>query len=235
MKPAVVGQPVVRLAGVTKVFGASGGGTVAVQNVSMEARPGELLMLLGPSGSGKTTLLTLIAGLIRPSSGSVSLFGSDIEEIGTQQLQQLRSEKVGFIFQTFRLIDSLTAEENVALVMRFARRSRAFRKRRVDELFVLLQIEHLRGKFPPSMSQGEKQRVAVARALANDGRLIIADEPTANLEAKQGSEIIQLLHRLAIEEDRCVIVASHDLRLVELADRILHLEDGLIQRVETAA
>ena len=235
MKPAVVEQPVVQLADVTKVFGASGGGTVAVQNVSMEARPGELLMLLGPSGSGKTTLLTLIAGLIRPSSGSVSLFGSDIEEIGTQQLQQLRSEKVGFIFQTFRLIDSLTAEENVALVMRFARRSRAFRKRRVDELFVLLQIEHLRGKFPPSMSQGEKQRVAVARALANDGRLIIADEPTANLEAKQGSEIIQLLHRLAIEENRCVIVASHDLRLVELADRILHLEDGLIQRVETAA
>lgn len=232
MRAAVAGHPAVELTDVTKVFGDGSHGTIAVRDVSMEAHTGELLLLLGPSGSGKTTLLTLMAGLIRPTSGCVSLFGRDIEVIGAQQLQKLRSEKVGFIFQTFRLIDALTAEENVSLVMRFAEKSRTSRKRRVNELFELLQIEHLLGKFPPSMSQGEKQRVAVARALANDGRLVIADEPTANLEAKQGSEIIQLLHSFALEESRCVIVASHDLRLVELADRILHLEDGIIQKVE---
>ena len=222
-------SPVVHLAGVSKRFGFNGTETVAVQKVNFQASSGELVLLLGPSGSGKTTLLTLIAGLIRPTSGRVSLFGRSMESYACGQLQQLRARKVGFVFQTFHLIDSLTVTENVALVLRFAGKSRAEAKIQAERLLRRFHIEDLAGKFPTTLSQGEKQRVAVARAIANGAELIIADEPTASLETSQGFEIIRLLHQYAKDENRCVIVASHDLRIAEFADRVLRLEDGVLE------
>jgi putative ABC transport system ATP-binding protein len=213
----------------SKVFGANEHQTAAVRDVTLQALPGELILLLGPSGSGKTTLLTLIAGLIRPTSGRVLLFGKDVESYASGELQRVRARKVGFVFQTFLLIDSLTALENVEIVLRFNGTRRRERRRRARELLRQFGVEHLEGKFPQTMSQGEKQRVAVARAIGNDAALILADEPTGSLETKQGFGIIELLRRLAKEQGKCVIVASHDLRLREFADRIFRLEDGRLQ------
>lgn len=220
---------VVQLSNVTKLFGTNEHKTSAVRNVSLRASSGELVLLLGPSGSGKTTLLTLIAGLIQPTSGTVSLFGRNIERYSSNELQRLRAHSIGFVFQTFHLIDSLKVIENVALVLRFAGKNRTEAKRRSQRLLHQFHIENLAKKFPVTLSQGEKQRVAVARAIANDADLIIADEPTASLETKQGFDIIRLLHEYAKEENRCVIVASHDLRIVEFADRVLRLEDGVLR------
>lgn len=221
-------SPTVNADGVTKVFGTNSQSTAAVRNVSLEFSRGELVVLLGPSGSGKTTLLMLIAGLMKPTSGAVSLFGEKIETYSQRKLQKLRVRRLGFVFQNFFLIDSLTVLENVALVVSFAGHSKFAARRHARCLLKQVQIEHLADKFPPKLSQGEKQRVAIARAIANDADLIIADEPTASLESTQGFEIIQLLHQYAKERNKCVIVATHDLRIVDLADRVLRLEDGAI-------
>lgn len=226
---------VVKLDDVSKIFGTNGHRTVAVQNISLEASLGELVLLLGPSGSGKTTLLTLIAGLIKPTSGRVSLYGRNVEKYTSKELQKLRAERIGFIFQTFHLIDSLKVIENVALVLRFTGRTRAQAKEHARKLLRQFSIEHLAQNFPATLSQGEKQRVAIARAIANEADLIIADEPTASLEIKQGFDIIRLLYQYAKEQNKCVIVASHDLRIVEFADRILPLEDGALIPTESKA
>jgi putative ABC transport system ATP-binding protein len=220
--------PVTRLEKVTKIFNDSGQPTTAVREVSLEARRGEMVLLLGPSGSGKTTLLTLIAGLTRPTSGSISLFGKNVEEYSATELQSLRAERIGFVFQTFLLIDSLTATENIEIVLRFNRKRRAERAAKTRALLGELGIEHLARRFPRAMSQGEKQRVAIARAIANDAELLIADEPTGSLETRQAVDIIALLHGQAKTRNTTVIVASHDLRLKEFADRTLRLQDGMI-------
>lgn len=228
MKKLENASSITKLVDVSKIFGSNEHKTAAVQNVSLHASAGELLLLLGPSGSGKTTLLTLIAGLLKPTSGTISLFGKNIESYSGKELQQIRASKIGFIFQTFLLIDSLTAVENVGVVLRFTGKTKSEAHNQAIRLLQQFHIEHLARKFPPTLSQGEKQRVAVARAIANRAKLIIADEPTGSLESKQGFDIIQLLQSYSREQNRCVIIASHDLRLVEFADRILRLEDGMI-------
>jgi putative ABC transport system ATP-binding protein len=228
MSAVAMTGPVVRLEKVTKIFEGSGPPTTAVRRVSLEARRGEMVLLLGPSGSGKTTLLTIIAGLVKPTSGSAALFGKGVEEFSAAELQSLRADKMGFIFQTFLLIDSLTVRENIEIVLRFCRKRRAERARRTRALLGELGIEHLAGRFPRGLSQGEKQRVAIARAIANDAQLLIADEPTGSLETQQAIGIMGLLHTQAKARGTTVIVASHDLRLKEYADRTLHLQDGEI-------
>ncbi|MFZ2865444.1 MAG: ATP-binding cassette domain-containing protein, partial [Ignavibacteriaceae bacterium] len=175
-----------------------------------------------------TTLLTLIAGLLKPSEGIISLFGKTIDSFTVSELQKLRAEKIGFIFQTFLLIDSLTALQNVELVLRFASKSKREVRRIAENIFRELNIEYLAHKLPTTMSQGEKQRVAVARAIANNADLILADEPTASLDTENGSIIIEWLNTYAKANNKCVIVVSHDLRLKEYAHRIIYLEDGRI-------
>jgi putative ABC transport system ATP-binding protein len=218
----------VRLENVSKIYGASDHRTAGVIDVSMTVSAGELVLLLGPSGSGKTTLLTLIAGFVQPTSGSVKLFDDDIKSYSASILQQLRATKIGFIFQTFRLIDALKVVENIELTLSFAGKSRKKGHLRSIEMLKRFDIEHLAQKYPGRLSQGEKQRVAIARAVANDAQLILADEPTASLAAEQGSDIIQLLHHYARSMGKCVLVASHDLRLKANADRILKIENGSV-------
>jgi putative ABC transport system ATP-binding protein len=228
MKPEETKRCIVQLDAVTKIFGDNKHKTTAIRNVSLRASLGELLVFLGPSGSGKTTLLTLIAGLLRATSGRIVLFGTDIYHYSSQELQKLRATHIGFVFQTFLLIDALTVVENVAVALRFTGKSRNKAHLHAQELLQQFCIEPLARKFPPTLSQGEKQRVAVARALANNPDLIIADEPTGSLETRQGCEIIRLLHECAKKQNRCVIVATHDLRISEVADRVLRLEDGVL-------
>jgi len=221
-------SPVITVINATKVFGANAHVTTAIHNVSFEALAGELTLFLGPSGSGKTTLLTLAAGLTKPTSGTVLLFRKEIGACSPNELRELRSRHIGFIFQNFRLIDALTVEENVQLVLRFIGTSKGESRLSAQRVLTNLGIDHLARRFPPTLSQGEKQRVAIARAIANRPELIIADEPTASLETLQGFGIIKLLHEYAKNKRACVIVASHDLRIMELADRVFRLEDGKI-------
>lgn len=223
-----VAPQVAGLVNVSKSFGANGSETRAVKNVSLQLYAGEMTLLLGPSGSGKTTLLTLLAGLLRPNSGATFLFGRDVESYSPEELQNVRARRLGFIFQNFHLIDFLTVEENVELVMHFAGTDQGDHRTQTRSLLTGMNIGQLALRFPLTLSQGEKQRVAIARAIANDADLIIADEPTASLETRQGLEVIRQLHLLATANGKCVVVASHDLRVKEFADKVLVLRDGEI-------
>lgn len=219
-------ENIIVLQNVSKIYNGSVTVTSGVKGINLTVRQGELVLLLGPSGSGKTTLLTLIAGLIKPTYGTLSLFSKKINSYSRQELQQLRAKRIGFIFQTFLLLESLTANENIRLVLKFLGKNGKTAEKTASGLLEKFGVNHLSGRFPSSMSQGEKQRVATARALANNPDLVLADEPTASLEVNQGLEIINSLHSYSNKENKCVIVASHDLRLKDYADRIIYLEDG---------
>jgi len=216
------------LIGVSKTFGGASHETTALENVSFEARAGELVLLLGPSGSGKTTLLTIIAGLQRPTSGKVLLFGRPLPDYSARELQRLRATRVGFIFQTFHLLESLSVLENVLLVTRFAGVPRAEARRRAMELLERFGVGKLAGSSPRTLSQGEKQRVAVSRALVNGAGLMLADEPTGSLATQQGFEVVRMIRECVKNEGRCAVVVSHDERIAEFSDRVLHLRDGTL-------
>jgi len=214
------------LANVSKVFSRSGNETVALNNVSFKVYRGELILLLGPSGSGKTTLLTLLAGFQKPSSGEVYIFGKKVQEYSPAALQQIRARQMGFIFQTFCLLDSLRVVDNVTLVMKFAGNTGKQARRHAMECLERFGIVHLAHEFPGKLSQGEKQRVAVARAIANGSKMIMADEPTGSLATEQGMAIIEFLHDSVEKDGLSVVIASHDDRISKYADHIHRLRDG---------
>jgi putative ABC transport system ATP-binding protein len=200
--------------------------TEALRNISLNFYAGELVLILGPSGSGKTTLLNLIAGLLEPTTGQVIICEKMMEKYSEKERQKLRAKNIGFIFQTFMLIDALTVLENIVLVLQFTRTPLGEANIRAMNILKMLHVAHLSSRYPASLSQGEKQRVAIARAIANNGALLLADEPTASLESSQGSQIIEFLHSFAKENKKCVIVASYDVRIISYADRVLRLNDG---------
>jgi putative ABC transport system ATP-binding protein len=228
MKKTAPILPLVSLDGVSKIFRVSDHDTIILDHISINIYPGELVLVLGPSGSGKSTFLTVMAGLQPPSSGEVRLFGREVHTYSNKDLQRIRAEKIGFIFQTFHLIESLTALENILLVMQFSHTDRHEAQSRAEHLLVQFGIDHLKHAYPKTMSQGEKQRVAIARSLANNAQLLIADEPTGSLSTQQGMSIIELLSVEAKQHGRGVIVASHDHRIAQYADRVFHLQDGVI-------
>lgn len=221
-------REIVRMRQVTKLYRTNSHRTAGVRDVSLAAVRGELLLVIGPSGSGKTTLLTLVAGLIRPTSGEVFLFEKNLAAISAQSLQEMRAREIGFVFQTFLLIDALSVADNIRMVLRFAGKSKHESRRIASGLLERFGLEHLAPKFPRELSQGEQQRIGVLRAIANEPALVLADEPTASLESKQGLRIISLLHDYAKNSDRCVIVVSHDERIVAVADRVVRITDGII-------
>ena len=225
-------QNVVELNRVSKIYYSRGSKTDALTGIDFSSRKGELILLLGPSGSGKTTMLTIIAGFNQPTEGNVYLFGKNINNYTKPELQRLRAQRIGFIFQSFLLIDALTVYENVELVLKFSQRNRSNTKRKALDALDRIGISSLAQKSPAELSHGERQRVSIARAFANNSDLLIADEPTASLETKQGEDIIRLLHSYASEFKKCVIVASHDLRLKTLADKIHHIENGILVHSE---
>ena len=226
MKDLNTHNPIAQLVNVSKKYYGQGRETGALKNISFQACPGEVVLLLGPSGSGKSTFLTILAGLQSPTSGEAWLFGQRISGYSSSGLQKLRAARIGIIFQTFHLLDSLNAMENILLVMRFNSMNKKDANRRAVQLLERFGIEYLLRAYPHTMSQGEKQRVAVARAIANNAALIIADEPTGSLATEQGMNIVNLLRESAKTEDRCVIIASHDQRIADYADRVFNLKDG---------
>ena len=210
----------------TKVFGSGRAAVRAVDRLSLSVRRGELVLVMGPSGSGKTTLLTLIGGLLSPTSGIVRVNGLEITSLKERQLTEFRRHYLGFIFQSFNLLESLNARENVEAALNFAGvGGRKARKRATALLTDLGMADRLRAR-PHTLSGGERQRVSIARALANDPQLILADEPTANLDSRHGHEVVELLHDIAKQQRRTIIIVSHDHRIRDVADRILWLQDG---------
>ena len=212
--------------GVTKIYGSGEAAVRALDNVDFSAGTGEVVVVMGPSGAGKTTFLTIAGALMQPTSGSVQISGIDITILGEGQLPDVRREKIGFVFQSFNLLESLTAVENVALVMGGERRQGRGDRRRATELLDLLGLGRRMKALPKNLSGGEKQRVAIARALANNPDLILADEPTANLDSVRGREVMLLLRQIALEMQKAVVIVSHDHRIREVASRVLWLEDG---------
>jgi putative ABC transport system ATP-binding protein len=199
----------------------------ALKNLDLEIEKGEFVSIYGPSGAGKTTLLNLVGGLDKPTSGKVVVFGHDLGTYDENFLATFRCAYVGFVFQSYNLISTLTAIENVAFAVELAGWPRERIGERSEKLLRLVGLEHRANHFPAQLSGGEQQRVAFARALANDPPLLLADEPTGNLDVETGLEIVRILEKMK-REGKTVIVATHDKRILELANRTLHLHDGRI-------
>ena len=223
-------QPILRVEHVTRRFGSGIMEVVAVHDVSLQVMPGEVVLIMGPSGSGKSTLLLMLGGLLRPSEGQIQIGDDELTTMNEKHLPQVRLRRIGFIFQDFNLLSALTCLDNVALVGHLAAQSRMDARRRAKDLLEHLGLGHRLTFLPDKLSGGEKQRVAIARALVNEPDIILADEPTANLDSHLGRETMRLLRRLAKEEQRAVIIVSHDQRIKEIADRTLWLEDGQFKR-----
>ncbi|MBI2859815.1 MAG: ATP-binding cassette domain-containing protein [Chloroflexi bacterium] len=224
-----------RANGLTKTYGSGPTIVRAVDNVSLEVKSGELALIMGPSGSGKTTLLSMLGCLLRPSSGQVFINGTEATGMSESGLPALRAQEIGFIFQAFNLLPSLTVEENVLFPAGLIHLERRAARGRCLELLERLGLSGRARYLPRNLSGGEKQRVAIARALINNPRIILADEPTGNLDSKSGHEVMMVLHDIARDESRTVLIVTHDNRLEDMADRILWLEDGrLSDRKEEA-
>ena len=226
-------ESVLRATGVTKTFGAGETQVRAVDDVDLVVHAGEMVLVMGPSGSGKTTLLTILGGLLRPTSGRVEINGQDITQLPESELVMIRRKAVGFIFQSFNLWEALTVLENVELPLNMAGARAEDSRLRARALLVAGGLEKRLSFKARDLSGGEKQRVSIARALANEPRLLLADEPTANLDSKHGRDVMRLLHDISRSGHRAVVVVSHDQRIREVADRVLWLEDGRISDIGT--
>jgi putative ABC transport system ATP-binding protein len=212
--------------GVSKRFGNGANEVLAVRDVSLSVAAGEIVLIMGPSGSGKSTLLMMLGALMKPNEGVISLNGMVLSELEERQLPAIRLRDFGFVFQDFNLLSALTVRENVSLIGELSGLTRRDARDKAASLLTELGLGQRLDFRPEKLSGGEKQRVAIARALVNDPSLILADEPTANLDSKIGHEVMRLLRRIAKDQRRSVIIVSHDQRIRDIADRVLWLEDG---------
>ena len=222
------GEILIDVQGVAKHFGEGETRVDALRDVDLQVRAGEVIALLGPSGSGKTTLLNVIGCILAPSAGRVVLDGEPVFDGKwlRRDLRRLRLDKIGFIFQTHNLLPFLTAEENVAVVLDLAGWSAQKGQARARELLDYLEVgQRMRAK-PALLSGGEAQRVAIARALANRPRIILADEPTAALDGARAGLVMDLLRKLAVEQEACIVTVTHDEKIFDHFDRLIHLRDG---------
>lgn len=222
-------SPILEANHLVKHYGTGRNRVAAVRDVTLVANPGEVLMIMGPSGSGKTTLLSLLGGLLSVDSGSIMYGDQDMTSLQRRQITKLRAQYVGFVFQSFNLIPTLNAWENVAVVPQLLGVHRAGAQQRALDLLEELGLKKRTHHAINQLSGGEQQRVSIARALITDPQLVLADEPTANLDSKNGHAVAEILHSIAHQKQRAVIVVSHDERIKSLADRILVLEDGELQ------
>jgi putative ABC transport system ATP-binding protein len=228
--------PVAEALGVTKSYRLGASAVPAVRDVSLSVRSGELVALAGPSGSGKSTLLHMIGCLDRPDAGEIRLGDLRVSHMPAGQLAAVRRDRLGFVFQTFNLVPVLTARENVEYPLLLGALGSAERRARVDELLQRVGLADKDGRRPRELSGGERQRVAIARALVNRPSLVLADEPTANLDSATGGAVLDLMDDLRERMGVAFLFASHDPRLIERMDRVIHLRDGaLVTNMEQLA
>ena len=221
----------IELINVTKVYKTGRFEVIALNNVSMKIEDGEFIAIMGPSGSGKTTLLNLIGCLDKPTKGKIIIDGIDTSQLTDKQLTELRRDKIGFIFQQYYLIPTLTALENVELPMIFKGIPRSERIRRAKELLSLVGLEREMNRMPNELSGGQQQRVAIARALANDPSILLCDEPTGNLDRKSGKVVMDLIKKLNEERGVTVVLVTHDAEVARYAERVVRIVDGRITDV----
>jgi len=219
-------EAVVEIENLSKVFKRDNEQVVALENTSLTIPGGEFLALMGPSGSGKTTLLNIIAGIDRPSSGEVVVQGVNIENMSDRQLAKWRNQHIGYVFQSFNLIPVLTAFENVELPLLLTRLSKSERREHVRTALRLVGLEDRMEHYPRQLSGGQEQRVAIARAIVTDPTLLLADEPTGDLDALSAEEIMKLLSRLNKEFGKSIVMVTHDPRAAVYATNVRHLEKG---------
>lgn len=227
-------QSAIAVRQLTKKYEEGTSGTLALRGIDLDARPGELLMLVGPSGSGKTTLLSIMGCILTATAGSVRIAGREVVGLNEKQLPALRLEHIGFVFQGFNLFPTLTASENVELMLDLKGVSAAKAKKRAQELLDQVGLGEKCKSFPADLSGGQKQRVAIARALAGDPGIILADEPTAALDSHTGRNVMEMMSDLAHKRGRAVVIVTHDSRVLDFADRIVKIEDGAIAAGEDA-
>lgn len=225
--------PRIRCRGLTRRLASGGRELTILDTLDLDVADGEFLALLGPSGSGKSTLLGLLAGLDRPSGGGVWIDGVPLEGKSEDELARLRRAKVGFVFQSYRLLPNLTAEENVLLPLELV--GARDRDRRAKELLAEVGLGDRGHHYPGQLSGGEQQRVALARAFATAPPILLADEPTGNLDGETGRRVLDVLDRMRAKEGTTLVLATHDPAVAERADRSVHLSDGRIERIEGAA
>ena len=228
--PSAIPTPssAVRLIGLSKIFGTGDTQTKALDDVTLDLPYGELVLLVGPSGCGKTTLISVVAGLLEPTRGEVEVLGRNLTKMWGGQKVRFRGENVGFVFQQYNLLPSLTAAENVSVPLLVARQPR---KRAIEQAAGVLDAVGLGSRlkaFPNQLSGGQQQRVAIARALVHEPRLLVCDEPTAALDSSSGQTVMELLKSVAVHPDRTVIVVTHDSRVLQFGDRLLEMADGQI-------
>jgi putative ABC transport system ATP-binding protein len=228
-------KPLVHVRNVSKHFGEGDTRVDALRDVSLEVYPGQVVALLGPSGSGKTTLLNVIGCILEPNNGWISLDGEVVYDGRwlRSDLRKLRLEKIGFIFQSHNLLPFLNSTENVAVVLNLAGYNSEEAKKRAVELLDYLEVGHRKEAMPANLSGGEAQRVAIARALANRPRIILADEPTAALDSQRAGIVMDLLRKVATEQEAAILAVTHDEKIFDRFDHIFHLRDGRLEMENT--
>ena len=223
---------IIELKNVCKSYKMGEVGVKAVCDMSLKIDKGNFVAIMGPSGSGKSTTMNMVGCLDVPTEGSIFLENRNIAHLSESQLAQIRGKKIGFIFQQFNLIPTLTAVENVMLPMMFQNTDESHRKKRAISLLKLVDLEARMDHLPRELSGGEQQRVAIARALANDPEVILADEPTGNLDSKTGQTIVEFLKKLHKTEKKTIIVVTHDENIAKHAEKIVYLHDGKIIKIK---
>jgi len=225
---AMSGRPLLEAMGITRVLGEGASQVQALRGVSLSLLPGELTLLMGPSGSGKTTLLSIFGCILAPTEGELIVAGQPTAGMSAEQLAELRRKNIGFIFQSYNLFPTLTAEENVMLALDVRRKALSDPRKVARAALERVGLSHRLRAYPAKLSGGERQRVAIARSLAGDPSIILADEPTAALDAVNGRSVMELLSAIAQDKSRSVFVVTHDSRILPFADRIVRIEDGSI-------
>jgi putative ABC transport system ATP-binding protein len=225
-------QPLIACRDVTKVYGSGNAEVHALRGVNLDVYPGEITMLVGPSGCGKTTLLSIVAGILRPTKGSVLAMGTELTRLSSWRRTAFRRQNVGFVFQQFHLLPALTAAENAAVPLVIQGYSKWRALAAAKDLLNKMGMADRANNLPGQLSGGQQQRVAIARALVHHPQLLVCDEPTSALDAKTGHTILELLRSIAIEGDRAVIIVTHDSRIFEFADTLARMDDGHIESTE---
>jgi putative ABC transport system ATP-binding protein len=221
-------QTAISVQNLTKIYSSGEAAVLAIDGVNLNVNSGEVVLLMGPSGSGKTTLLSIIGCILRPTSGSVRICDREVTGLSEKELPKVRLDHIGFVFQAFNLFPTLTAGENVELALDLKGISGKESRRLATGLIEQVGLKDKYNVFPSNLSGGQKQRVAIARALAGNPDIILADEPTAALDSHSGLSVMKMLHNLAHERVRAVVIVSHDNRTLEFADRIVYIGDGKI-------
>ena len=229
------GDVAVHCAGVTKSYDAGGTKVTALRGIDIDIRTGELMMLVGPSGCGKTTLISVIAGILDNDDGECTVYGQDFKTMGDRRRTAWRGRNIGFVFQAFNLLPTLTAAENVSVPMLINGYSRRDAMERSEEALRRVNLGDRMKSFPKQMSGGQQQRVAIARALVHSPKLIVCDEPTSALDHVTGHTVMELLREVAVGDDRALVIVTHDSRIFEFADRIATMDDGRVVELKSNA